>query len=162
MLDGKARGCEPRVHPELVIDRRQVRTDRAGTDEQTLGDFRVGKSLGHQLQHIYLTRCQAGRVGWLSTAYSQLAGDGDGSLESRHRVKRDTDGARLIEVLPGGIWTGSCRAQIGQGKQGECLLVGCCTGFSPGQCLVEMCPGLGVMPALGMEGLRLIAERNRR
>ena len=64
VLDRIAGRGTARGHLNLAIDRGQVVVDRAGTDNQMLGDLRICESLCQQAQHLDLPSRQSIGIGW--------------------------------------------------------------------------------------------------
>src|SRR5947209_2281434 len=62
VLHSKAGSGSARVDAQLVIDRGQMRVDRAGTDHQLFSDLSIGEPLGHQAQHLHLSGRQSSRI----------------------------------------------------------------------------------------------------
>lgn len=55
MLDGVAGDSTVLGYHNLAIDRFQVTVDRARTDHELFGYFSIGKSPGHQAQHLHFS-----------------------------------------------------------------------------------------------------------
>ena len=54
MLDGVAGGGAARGHLDFAINGGEVGVDRARTDDELLGDLRIGEALCEQAQHLDL------------------------------------------------------------------------------------------------------------
>jgi hypothetical protein len=55
VLDGVAGDSTVLGYHNLAIDRFQVTVDRARTDHELFGHFSIGKSPGHQTQHLHFS-----------------------------------------------------------------------------------------------------------
>ena len=63
VLDGIAGGGGSRGDLDFAVDGGEVVVDGAGTDEELVGDLRVGESLGEEAQDFDFAGGQAGRRG---------------------------------------------------------------------------------------------------
>lgn len=86
----------PVGHAELVENVGDVGLDRAGPEEERLGDLLIGLSPCQQAQDLYLALCQTGRVVLARRHCAQTSRQSGGTSECRRSPQR---GAQVTDVV---------------------------------------------------------------